>query len=271
MIFAKIRLKDFTLVEHPSAFPSLGTLAGRSDVERAAILDDPAAFFGEPEEVQTLDGQEDIVETVTDDKGRTVEMVVGQRNVMASAMADPCPEGARGFGWWPVIDQSPPLGLLETHGEPVLTVDPVGRRVVSVAPVIPAPADALSAFHDTLERDLHRRIDEGAERRRLDFITPGAGQSATYDAKAREAAAIIAGATPTEVDHPFVWREAAALGKTPLDRATEIASTAAAWTIVGSTIEASRQGAKVAVSAAKGDKTAMETAAAVDWAAIGGA
>lgn len=271
MIFAKIRLDDFSIVEHPSVFPYQGALAGRTDADRAAILDDPAAFFGDPVEVPTVVGREDIVETVPTNGGGTVNMVVGQRDVMGTILSDPCPDGARGFAWWPVVDQSTNLGLLETYGEPVLTVDQAGRRVTSVAPVIAPTADALTAFHDSLERDLHRQIDEAAEGRRLDFITPGAGQSATYDAKSREASVIVAGATPTEADHPFVWREAQALGKTASDRAAEIVATAAAWIAVGSVIEATRQGAKAAVTAAKGDKTAMETAAAVDWTAIGGA
>jgi hypothetical protein len=65
--------------------------------------------------------------------------------------------------------------------------------------------------------------------------------------------------------------QAAALAKTPAIRAAEIMATQAAWFAIGSDIEAARQGAKVTVTAAKGGKVAMETAAAVDWAAIGGA
>ena len=81
--------------------------------------------------------------------------------------------------------------------------------------------------------------------------------------------AINAGAAPSAANHPFVWKEAAALGLTAVARAVEITAKRDVWLAIGSEIEAARQGAKKAVTTAKGDKDAMEAAAVVDWAVVG--
>ena len=185
------------------------------------------------------------------------------------ALADRCPAAFRGVGWWPVTDLSPQLGMLETHGPAVLTVDPINRRVTAMAPVIQPSPEALAEAYDLIEIELHRRIDSEAENRRLDFITPGDGQAQTYRVKALEAEAIVAGATPSKTDHPFVWKEADALGVSTEARARAILAKQDAWASIGSDIEAARQGAKAAVSKAKGDKKLMESAAAVYWTTVG--
>ena len=261
MTHAKINLATFEIVEHPSAFPAPGALKALSAADRARALADPAAFFGEPVEVDTRVGSEDV----TDANG----IIVGRLPIWGKTTSDPCPDGARGFAWWPVFSLSPPLGLLETHGEAVLTVDQTNRRVSTRVPIIAPSADSLAAEYGRIEAELHRRIDIEAENRRLDFITPGDGQAQTYRVKAIEAEAIVAGATPSKTDHPFVWKEAAALDVTPEIRAIEILAMRDAWASIGSDIEAVRQGAKAAVTKAKGNKHSMEAAAAVDWAAVG--
>lgn len=244
------------------AFPWPGSLKGRSSEDQAAILADPGTFFGDPVMKQRLDRFDDVL----DESG----MIIGQEPVYIDAPHDPCPEGARGFGWWPEVDQSPALGIGETYGAETLTVDIPNKRWLVTRAVNPAPAGAVDAHFDAIEKSLHREIDAAAENRRLDFITPGAGQSATYDVKAAEAAAIVGGASPDVAVHPFVVKEAAVLGKTATARAAEIVATQAAWFAIGSNIEAARQGAKVAVTQAKGDEAAMRAAAAVDWSSVGG-
>lgn len=262
MSYVKINLTTFEIVENPSQFPRPGMLKSRSAQDRAAIHDDPGGFLGASREVDTLVRYDDV--TTPDGT------VTGKTPIYEKAMADPCPAGLRGFGWWPVVDQTPPLGFMDSHGAVAFTVDKANRRVIQAAPVIAPSAEVLADGFNQIERDLHRVIDAAAEQRRLDFITAGDGQAATYSVKLAEAVAIAAGATPSAAAHPFVWKEAAALGKSAADRAAEIVATSQAWFAIGSDIEAARQGAKVAVGAAKGDRTAMETAAAVDWAAIGG-
>lgn len=243
------------------AFPWPGVLKGRSSEDQTAILADAGTFFGAPVEVPAIVGEEDVIEN-----GK----IVGTKPIWGTVPNDPCPEGARGFGWWPEVDQSPDLAIGETYGAETLTVDIPNKRWLVTRAVNPAPAWAVDAHFDDLEKALHREIDAAAENRRLDFITPGAGQSATYDIKAVEAAAIVGGATPDAAAHPFVVKEAAALGKTATARAAEILATQVAWFAIGSDIEAARQGAKVAVSNAKGDEAAMRAAATVDWTSVGG-
>lgn len=264
-------------------FPWPGVLKKRSLEDQAAILADPAAFFGAPVEVDTVIEYRDVIQTAPaldkngdprlDENGDPVfvQMVVGREPVWGKTLSDPCPEGARGFGWWPEVDQSPALGIGETYGAETLTVDIPNKRWLVTRAINPAPAGAVDAYFDGLEKSLHREIDMAAENRRLDFITPGAGQSATYDVKATEAEAIARGATPDVAVHPFVVKEAAALGKTATARAAEIVATQAAWFAIGSDIEAARQGAKAAVTQAKGNEATMRAAAVVDWSAIGGA
>ena len=185
-------------------------------------------------------------------------------------LGDKCPAALIGFGWWPVIDNRPVLDTLETHGGIVAVPDDINRQVAITAPAVAPSAGDFAAYYDDLEASLQRQVDEAAEQRRLAFITGGAGQAATYRVKLAEAEAIVGGAVPSEAAHPFVWKEAAALGKTVPVRAAEIIATSQAWFVIGSDIEAARQGAKAGVTTAKGDQAAMETAAAVDFAAIGG-
>ena len=232
MTRAKIDLTMFDVVEYPSEFPYPGVLKSRSAADVAAILDDARTFFTAPGSM---------------------------------------PEGVAGFGWWPVVDETDFLGPMETYGDPVLTVDQFGRRVSLVRPIIAPSVGDLAAYYDRLESELHQQIDTDAEARRLDFITAGAGQSQTYALKLAEAEAINNGAVPTAAAHPFIWKEAQALGKSAAVRAVEIVATRNAWVAVGSDIEAARQSAQAAVTAAKGDELQMKVAAAVDWAAIGGA
>lgn len=187
------------------------------------------------------------------------------------ALGGRCPAEMRGFGWWPVREIAPALGPLETAGEPEYAIDARARRVDAVRAAVPAPPAALAAYFRDLEAALRQRIDEEAEARRLDFLSPGAGQALAYRAKLAEAEAIAAGAAPDPARHPFVRAEAEALGVDPAARAAEIVAAAGAWSAAGAAIEAARHKARAAVAAARGDAAAMEKAAAVDWAAIGGA
>ena len=232
---------------------------------------DPAALAADPDAARAPGN------TVA---ARVVELVADPPRPVwpEEALADPelalggrCPPEMRGFGWWPVRETAPALGPLETPGAPEYAIDARARRVDVVRAAVPAPPAALAAYHRDLEEALRLRIDEEAEARRLDFLSPGAGQALAYRAKLAEAEAIGAGAAPDPARHPFVRAEAEALGVDPAARAAEIVAAAGRWAAAGAAIEAARHKARAAVAAARGDAAAMEKAAAVDWAAIGGA
>lgn len=105
-----------------------------------------------------------------------------------------------------------------------------------------------------------------AESVRDQFLTPGSGQALTYQRKEAEARSWTAGAPDTQF--PFLAAEAAATGTTVADLAIIVIAQADAWIYVGSTIEALRRGALVAIDAATtiGE---IEAAATVNWGVIG--
>lgn len=117
---------------------------------------------------------------------------------------------------------------------------------------------------DALAAELLAELDAGAEATRLQFITPGAGQGMTYQYKSAEAAAWVADNT---VPVPFLAAEAQARGMTVPQLVEEVRANAAAWTAIGSRIEAARMGAKTAVRSAT-SASAMISAAKVDWAGL---
>jgi len=121
--------------------------------------------------------------------------------------------------------------------------------------------------HEGLE-DMRGRLlaslDDQAEATRLKYITNGSGQSMTYQYKVAEAAAWTA---DNEASVPFLSAEADARGMTIADLVSEVQTNAAAWTLIGSKIEAARMGAKTAVRNAS-TAAEMIAAATVDWQAV---
>lgn len=107
-------------------------------------------------------------------------------------------------------------------------------------------------------------IDADAETVAQKFISPGTSRAMIYQAKAAEANAWLA-------DHnaptPFLSAEATATATTVPALAAEVAARAAAWTAIGSKIEAARLGAKKAVKEAT-NITQMHAAAAVNWSQV---
>jgi hypothetical protein len=153
--------------------------------------------------------------------------------------------------------------IVEPGPQPI-TARVVGTEVVDVAGVPtrqwvtePLPLEELSAI-------LLPRLDADAEATRLQYITPGAGQGMTYQYKVNEA---LAWTTDNSASTPFLTAEAAARGMSVADLVAEVQGNAAAWTVIGSRIEAARMGAKTAVRAAA-DTATMIAASEVDWQAV---
>jgi hypothetical protein len=118
---------------------------------------------------------------------------------------------------------------------------------IAVQPSLVATPAAILPLDDVIA-GARAEIDAAAERARLRYITPGAGQAQTYQMKLEQAQAYqAAGSPPDATPWPFIAGEAAALGITPSAAANTIIATAAAWVTVGAAIEQARMGGKRAV------------------------
>jgi|GEM_PF-3008569 len=97
-------------------------------------------------------------------------------------------------------------------------------------------------------------IDRQAETLLSDYVTDMLGIDSIYRAKAEESkahqAAVAAGQEPDPADYPWLAKEAEACGRTLARQAEIVATAAALWASKGPEIEAIRQAAKQAVTAA---------------------
>ncbi len=111
----------------------------------------------------------------------------------------------------------------------------------------------VSRFKNLGETRLHylNEVDRRAEAERGRYITPGAGQAMTYEAKHREA---LAGGGP------LLQAEAQALGMSVDQVASTVIAAHEAWLTIGATIESARLRAKRDIRQAE---TAAEMHAAV--------
>ena len=136
----------------------------------------------------------------------------------------------------------------------------------------PSPAEIAAATPsalDSLKAQLYAEIDGAAERTRLRFITPGAGQAMEYQAAAEEAVLAQAETDPAPETYPML---AASIGidvdpdtGTP---ATDVAGVArnvlaaqGAWAVVGAAIRCIRLGGKASVNTAADEGLAHAAAA----------
>jgi hypothetical protein len=141
-----------------------------------------------------------------------------------------------------------------------------GEAVVVEALGDPADAglqpEAPPVALDVIKAGLRAKIDAQAEAERLRYVTPGAGQAMTYQAKADEARRIADDPDPDPAAYPLL---AAEIGITAGDLAgvgAVVRANHAAWLTVGAAIEAVRLGTKAAVTAADDEAAAIEAATA---------
>jgi hypothetical protein len=88
-------------------------------------------------------------------------------------------------------------------------------------------------------------IDTKAEEVRLRYLTPGAGQAATYQEKAEEATDYVVAGYPADLtNYPFIEAEVLATGKTSTQAADDILAQKSAWITVGAQIERHRLAGK---------------------------
>ena len=117
----------------------------------------------------------------------------------------------------------------------------------------------------SLDAALHAKIDRDAGRFRLKFITDVPGQQATYLKKEREALEWSIASLPGSA--PYLEAEAAARGITVAEQAAMILGISSQWGALDVAIEATRIGAKEAVTAAQTVEE-KRMAADVDWGAL---
>lgn len=110
------------------------------------------------------------------------------------------------------------------------------------------------------------KIDRSAEAFRLQFITPGVGQSMAYQQKLEEARAKVANGSIADSEIPHIVVEAQATGMSKGDKAAEIIETFRGWQQVSAGIEGKRMAAKAAVQEAE-TADQIRAASTVDWSA----
>lgn len=118
---------------------------------------------------------------------------------------------------------------------------------------------------DEVKADLMSQIDSQAERERLKWITPGAGQAMTYQMKIQEAERLVSDPSPDPLDYPLLAAEVGISGDTLNMVADTVSAQYRAWVIVGAAIEAVRLRAKKAIGTAESAFDANQIFSAVNW------
>ncbi len=95
---------------------------------------------------------------------------------------------------------------------------------------------------DSAERHFLGLVDQAAENARMRHLTPGSGQSMTYEVKYQEA---LAGGGP------MISAEAEALGMTVQEVIDSVLAARQQWQVLGAQIEAARLKAKKAIREAQ--------------------
>jgi len=103
---------------------------------------------------------------------------------------------------------------------------------------------------ERLKERLKAAIDVEAERQRLRWITPGAGQAMTYARKVEQAKAVLAAQDPQPADYPMLAASIGIDGADLLTVANLIITMDQGWEQIGAAIEQARLSGKKAVDMA---------------------
>lgn len=127
-------------------------------------------------------------------------------------------------------------------------------------------SDAIAlAWLNQRKKELCSSVDVSAETERLIYITPGVGQTMTYQQKVSEAQAFKAASNPKAADYPILSSEVGITAET-LDEVADIVLAAfAQWQKIGAAIEAIRLGAKRDIDAALDEAAARAIVDAIVW------
>ncbi|NEH72262.1 hypothetical protein [Rhizobium leguminosarum] len=127
------------------------------------------------------------------------------------------------------------------------------------------PAQPPEPTLEEVKVRIRNAIDSAAEFERLKYITAGAGQAMTYQAKAAEAKAFLASADPEPSEYPMLSAEVGITADSLAAVAQIVVSAYAQWQAIGAAIEAARLGGKAAVDAASDAAGVQAAADAVTW------
>jgi hypothetical protein len=181
--------------------------------------------------------------------------------------------GHPGCGWFPVADGARPTpDLSQRLREQPALFDPDSRSVVRqwALEARPDGAERLAAALAASIAAAQVAVDDAAEARRQDFLTPGAGQALEYQQSRAEAVAALAAPEPLDpAAYPMLAAEQAALaaaGVAPLPSLRAVAESVRQaderWTAIGAAIKEVRRAAKLALAAAP---TEARVQALADW------
>lgn len=124
---------------------------------------------------------------------------------------------------------------------------------------------SLEEFLAAEKERLKSHIDLEAERVRLRFITPGAGQAMVYQRKAEEARAYLAGVDFDPERYPILRASVGIEADTIGEVANLVLAREQEWVFVGAAIEAARLGAKASIDLADTIEEANRAASDVVW------
>jgi len=117
----------------------------------------------------------------------------------------------------------------------------------------------------TVKSALKVAIDAEAETERLKYITPGNGQSMTYQQKVTEAQAFKAETNPKAADYPILSSEVGITAETLAEVADIVLAAFSRWKQIGAAIESIRLGAKRDIDAAEDETAARAVVDAIVW------
>lgn len=116
-----------------------------------------------------------------------------------------------------------------------------------------------------VKAELKAAVDQAAETERLNYITPGVGQTMTYQQKVAEAQAFKASTDPKPSDYPILSSEVGITAETLGEVADIILAAFAQWEQIGAMIESIRLGAKRDIGAAEDEAAARAIVHAIVW------
>jgi len=140
-----------------------------------------------------------------------------------------------------------------------------GKAIISGSDGAPVFSASAEPSLNDVKASLSAAIDAAAERERLKYITPGAGQAMTYQQKADEATRYLAATDPVSSDYPILSAEIGITAAEIGGVAQVIVAAYAQWQMIGAAIEAARLGGKRAIVDAGTEADARAAAAAVTW------